>query len=330
MDNPDTTCQEEKDPKPSQPAEAEEGVQDARDAAEPNPGDGSMQVDPEEKAKQAREGVVDVIQAIRELREEFLEQHTQNKDEAGILALHAWKKKEGREDASLALGPVEGTALGDVFLSRAELEGVGLHRADAECIDTLPVPGMAEEPVQIACSVMAPLDEDASLPKFMAEDEFIFTGDGSGVAQGRHVLEGRNLALSQNLVYNKPVRVILQQKHPQSLMEDGTAYVYAGIYSVEAYWKTTTESGAEILKYRMAKDPAYHVIAAEVESEPEEPEEEKPVIRKPKRDPKVGKAVRKPAPSKQGKTKAFEEMEDTSEIPQVSMLFSRVKSAMAC
>lgn len=333
MENPDKTCQEEADPAPSQPveaAEAEEGVQDARDASAPNPVDEAMQVDPEEKAKLEREAVVDIIQAIRELREEFLEQQTQNKDEAGILALHAWKKKEGREDASLALGPVAGTALGDVFLSRAELEGVGLHRADAKCIDTLPVPGIAEEPVQIACSVMAPLDEDASLPKFMAEDEFIFTGNGSGMAEGRHVLEGGNLALSQNLVYNKPVRVILQQKHPQSLMEDGTAYVYAGIYSVEAYWKTTMESGAEILKYRMAKDPAYHVIAAEVESEQEEQEEEKPVLPKPKRDPKVGKAVRKPAPSKQGTSKARRAMGDVSRILQVSILLPQVEVAMAC
>eukprot|EP00894_Picocystis_sp_ML_P004239 jgi/Pico_ML_1/54756/g623.t1 len=298
MDHHDTTPEGEAKDAPPGAAEAEEGVQEARDAKAAPPAHSKALENPEDKEGQEREGVVDVIQAIREMQEEFLVQGIQDKDEAGVMALTAWKEKGGRANKTLDWGPVAGTALGDVFLSRAELEGVGLHGMDADRIDTVLLPGVAEEPVRLACSAMAPLEDEASLPKFMAEDEFIFTGDGNSTTPGQHILEGSNLALSQNLVYNKPVRVILQQKHPQSLMEDGTAFVYAGLYSVEAYWKTTTENGAEVLKYRLAKDPAYHVMNAEVESEQEE-EDEKPVVTKPKRDPKVGKAVRKPAPSKQ-------------------------------
>ncbi|MFX1569663.1 MAG: YDG/SRA domain-containing protein [Promethearchaeota archaeon] len=140
-------------------------------------------------------------------------------------------------------GEIEGVKEGDEFRDRRELHERGVHKptqagisgSEKEGADSIVISGGYED------------DEDYG-------DIIIYTGHGgrdeNTEKQNKdQELERGNLALVKTFQYELPVRVIRAK-------EDGSGYVYSGLYEVIDYWSQIGRSGYKIWRYKLQKLPS--------------------------------------------------------------------------
>ncbi|KAL6900784.1 hypothetical protein ACP4OV_005460 [Aristida adscensionis] len=174
-----------------------------------------------------------------------------------LEAADAMKSLPGFVRHGAIVGRVPGVEIGDVFLYRAQLVTVGLHRHNQAGID------MANDGngMLIAISIVA----SGGYPdELSSSGELIYIGSGGRCAVKKNdrdqKLERGNLALKNCIKAKTPVRVIHGFKSQNG--EGGSRwrgkqipmYTYDGLYNVVKYW-TEGEPGSSVLKYKLLRNP---------------------------------------------------------------------------
>lgn len=136
-----------------------------------------------------------------------------------------------------------GIRVGEYFTDRKALHAAGLHRGLMR--------GIAPGGTSIVLSGGYEDDEDLG-------DVIIYTGEGGrdGASKrqvSNQTLTGGNLALAQNLVEGRPVRV---HRGPGHGGDDrpGMRYRYDGLYRVASYWCERGHSGFLVWRFRLERD----------------------------------------------------------------------------
>jgi putative restriction endonuclease len=149
-------------------------------------------------------------------------------------------------DGRKIYGAIPGVPEGTLFLNRADLSRIGVHRplmggisgSSREAADSIVLSGGYED------------DEDQG-------DEIIYTGQGGNDRlTGKQVcdqdLNRGNRALVLSLMEGLPVRLI-RGAHPGSPFAPDVGYRYDGLYRVEDYWHELGKSGFRVWRFRLRK-----------------------------------------------------------------------------
>ncbi|XP_047309453.1 histone-lysine N-methyltransferase family member SUVH9-like [Impatiens glandulifera] len=143
------------------------------------------------------------------------------------------------------VGSIPGIEIGDVFLSRIELQVLGLHGQIQAGIDFVPANQSTDgEPVATSIVVNEGFKDDQDLGK-----EIIYCGQGNQISNQR--MEGGNLALQTSYDREVEIRVIRGFKYEGS--ETAKIYVYDGLYIITEIWLDIGRSGYQVYKFQLER-----------------------------------------------------------------------------
>ncbi|KAK8568140.1 hypothetical protein V6N13_106076 [Hibiscus sabdariffa] len=131
------------------------------------------------------------------------------------------------------IGCVAGIEVGDEFHWRGEL-CIGLHNDFQRGIDCIP----SFDGRIWATSIVDSGRYDSATTNSASSYEMTYYGEGENPIFGvkkkiklkDHKLVGGNLALMNNMVDRKPVRVICRYNHSSNLNDSGYKFIYEGLY----------------------------------------------------------------------------------------------------
>ncbi|MBA0551131.1 hypothetical protein Golob_022027 [Gossypium lobatum] len=154
------------------------------------------------------------------------------------------------------IGCVAGIEVGDGFHWRGELCIVGLHsefRKGIDCITSL-------NGSKIWATSIVDSGRYDSCTRKVSSDEFTYCGEGENPSfcgfkkLKDQKLVGGNLALMNNMIDRKPVRVIRRFDNIGNTNESGYKFVYEGLYQVNHCWKEIRmDSGKYVYKFNLVK-----------------------------------------------------------------------------
>ncbi|XP_047334356.1 histone-lysine N-methyltransferase family member SUVH9-like [Impatiens glandulifera] len=143
------------------------------------------------------------------------------------------------------VGSIPGIEIGDVFLSRIELQVLGLHGQIQAGIDFVPANQSTNgESVATSIVVNEGFKDDQDLGK-----EIIYCGQGNQISNQR--MEGGNLALQTSYDREVEIRVIRGFKYEGS--ETAKIYVYDGLYIITEIWLDIGRSGYQVYKFQLER-----------------------------------------------------------------------------
>ncbi|KMZ64849.1 Histone-lysine N-methyltransferase [Zostera marina] len=155
------------------------------------------------------------------------------------------------------IGNLAGIEVGYKFYSRCEMVAVGFHQHWLSGIDYISKSYSKKEeyleyPLPLAvCIVMSGQYED----DVDDSHDVVYTGQGGNDGLGnkrqngdQQMLRG-NLALKNNMIFEKPVRVV--RGHACQGSFSGKVYTYDGLYKVVDQWAEKGNSGYTVFRYRL-------------------------------------------------------------------------------
>ena len=145
---------------------------------------------------------------------------------------------------SRVFGHIDGIGVGMAFPDRRSLAAVGVHRpvqagisgSESEGADSIVLSGGYEDDLDLG-------------------DVIVYTGQGgrdpgSGQQVANQELRRGNLALSRNIAYGLPVRVV-RGPDPSSRYAPDAGYRYDGLYRVDDSWSERGKSGFQVWRFRL-------------------------------------------------------------------------------
>ncbi|KAE8719171.1 putative Hydroxyproline-rich glycoprotein family protein [Hibiscus syriacus] len=150
------------------------------------------------------------------------------------------------------IGCISGIQIGHEFHWRGELSIVGLHNNFHRGIDVVTsVFGKTW-----ATSIV---DSGRFDNARVSSDEITYCGEGDNPCYGKRnkhkdqTLDGRNLALINNMNDKTPVRVIRKYTSIVGANDSGYKFVYEGLYQVTGYEKKRGEFGKYVYEFKLVK-----------------------------------------------------------------------------
>ncbi|GMI87954.1 hypothetical protein HRI_002464700 [Hibiscus trionum] len=205
------------------------------------------------------------LRLVKGLRDKVSNNHgmSPERGKCSGLALHkrvaSLLKRLGKwVNTTKQIGCVAGVEIGDEFHWRGELCIVGLHsefQRGIDCIASL-------NGRTWATSIVDSGRYDSATTSRVSPNEFTYCGEGENPIFGGkkkakvkdQKLVGGNLALMNNMVDRKPVRVIRKYNHIGNANDSGYKFVYEGLYRVTKYWKEIRgDSGTYVYKFNLVK-----------------------------------------------------------------------------
>ncbi|KAK8522313.1 hypothetical protein V6N13_115289 [Hibiscus sabdariffa] len=208
------------------------------------------------------------LRLVKEIRDKVSNIHglSPERGKCSGLALH---KRVGRLLKSLGkwvnttkqIGCVAGIEIGDEFHWRGELCIVGLHNDFQRGIDCIASLNGRIWATSIVDSGRYDSTTSTSTGRRVSPNEFTYCGEGENHIFGGgkkklkdQKLVGGNLALMNNMVDRKPVRVIRKYNHIGNANDSGYKFVYEGLYRVTKYWKEIRgDSGTYVYKFKLVR-----------------------------------------------------------------------------
>jgi [histone H3]-lysine9 N-dimethyltransferase len=195
-----------------------------------------------------RESVEEVLMAFDALRRRILQldEANQVKNTQHLKAGSIMMSNGLRINREKTVGHLPGLEVGAMFFFRIEMCLVGVNTQTVAGIDYTKEEDQDRLAVSIVLSGMYENTEDDV-------DTLVYSGQGMSAKDDQKLVKG-NLALENSLKRGNEVRVVRSVKD-HSNPPNGKIYVYDGLYKIRHSWTDKAESGYNVFKYKLVREP---------------------------------------------------------------------------